>query len=1532
MLGAVAAQAQTDGGSYRALGYAYLSPEPGSQYAPNQTTLFLMRFMTLPPTAVTNLAECIRVTGASSGFHPGTTKIASDNQTVIFNALSGFDQNELVTVSLAPQVDLSTNTAIAPYQYQFMINGALTNTGTITARGDHPPNATKAMAFDDNFSTEWQDLIVPNGSANSSWIQYVYPGSAMHVVNCYALTSANDNPAGDPGSWQLYGVDAGANLHLLDTESNQSFSYRLQPKAYAFTNTTAYRGYRLLITRVNNPAAATSVQLAELELIPATGSLLWECWLGIPGSAVSNLTSNAAYPGYPSLSDPLPSFNGPVNWAQNYGARVRGYITAPNTGAYQFWIASDDNSELWFSTNASPANARLIASVPGFTSAQAWTVYASQQSTPFNLQAGQQYYIEARHKQGGGGDNLAVGWAMPGQSLSAPSEVIPGEVLSPAPPLAVAPEIVVQPQSVSAVAGATAQISATVLGPLPLAYQWQLNSVNLLNDASFSGVNSNILTILNVAQADAGSYRLIVTNSFGSATSSNAVLSIETPSLVGEWLGGAANLADVSGYSAPGTHDGYIVGASHYRFTNDVPSGKTGQSLVFYNGDTGLAISNSSTLDARYVNTFDNPINNAFSVTCWAKGFPGQWSPWVSKFGETEAGWQLRDDGSVSNGQTYSCFTVRNGGVGANSLGTDVYGNPDDMATRSIASDDGNWHLYAGIFSAATGLRSLYVDGVLAAQETGNAAYTLAAAEHLCIGAKDSPPGNSITNFSSIEIFDVRIYNYPLSQSDIAKYYGQLPAVVNGQPQPLAAFTNTTKQLSVAAGGTLPIEYQWQLNGVSLANNANYSGVNSNILTITGVTPGDAGEYSVIVWNQYGTNVSSNALVSIVYPSVVGEWFNGDTNLNDISGYTPTNTHDGFAVTSAGPGGTYAFTTNVPPYRLGQSLSLGGTTAIAITNSATTDGAYTNTYDAGISGAFSVAFWANGVGPGGANWVQWVSKDGYNNDGTYDSGGWSIGIEAWSQYLNFSMNGIDAGGISYPGNIGDGLWGNGILESPPYPVHTGWHHYAGTYNAATGIRCTYYDGALVAYQAGDAPYNLAPAEHLIIGGQQQSIGYDGFETSSIYDVRIYNYAISSNDVQQLLAIPAGTPAQITQQPAAAITTVCEGVNVQIAAVSGGSPTITNQWQFNGTPLVDGPYLGAIISGSATSVLTIADVTTNNQGVYTFATSNAFGGTASAGTTLTVGVLPIATVPTTNLVGAWLTGAATLADTSGYSPMGAHDASVQSGTTYWTSDVPPIAPAGASSLYFKNAGLIVSNSSTLAKGYVNTFDDIINTNGMTVTCWAKGYPGGWNPWVSKYGENGHGWQLRVNAANPEQPTWTIRGTGGNEDMNESGSTSDVFWHFYAGTYSPVTSNRLLYVDGLMVVSQTGQGPLSGSPTSFLMIGAKDSGGDAFGNYFTGEIYGVQIFDAELTTNQIGDLMTQEPPLAPSVPVFNLTNNVQVIPGAGGSKVGGEFVISWSTGSLWESTNLATSWIHLTNATSPYTNIIGGANEYFKLSNP
>jgi hypothetical protein len=431
ILGAVVARAQSGGTAYRGLGYLYLSPIPGAQYCSPQTCFVLVRFATVPPTAVTNLAQFIQVNGASSGPHLGTARIASDNRTVIFYMPSGFTPNEIVTVSLTPKVDLTTNSAIPPYQYQFMVSGAFPSPGTITARGDNPPNATMAMAFDNNPNTEWQDLVVPNGTANFSWIQYVYPGTAMHVVNSYSITSANDNPAGDPSNWQLYGVDVNTNLILLDTQTNQTFSNRLQTQTYTITNTSAYRGYRLQVTRVNNPATAASVQLAELAFNNATGSVLWEYWLNISGTAVANLTNSPNFPNNPSGSALLPSFVAPVNWGVNYGSRVRGFITAPLTGSYVFWIASDDNGELWLSTNASPTNATLIASVPGWTNPQIWNVYSSQKSASVNLIAGQKYYIEARHQQGSGGDNLAVGWAMPGQATTAPSEVIPGEVLSP---------------------------------------------------------------------------------------------------------------------------------------------------------------------------------------------------------------------------------------------------------------------------------------------------------------------------------------------------------------------------------------------------------------------------------------------------------------------------------------------------------------------------------------------------------------------------------------------------------------------------------------------------------------------------------------------------------------------------------------------------------------------------------------------------------------------------------------------------------------------------------------------------------------------------------------------------------------------------------------------------------------------------------------------------------------------------------------------------------------------------------------------
>jgi len=101
--------------------------------------------------------------------------------------------------------------------------------------------------------------------------------------------------------------------------------------------------------------------------IGQTGSILREYWAGISGATVASLTGNANFPNNPSATGYVTIFEGPMNFSDNYGTRIRGFVHPPVTGKYTFWIASDDNGELWLSTDDKQSRKRLIASVPGFT-------------------------------------------------------------------------------------------------------------------------------------------------------------------------------------------------------------------------------------------------------------------------------------------------------------------------------------------------------------------------------------------------------------------------------------------------------------------------------------------------------------------------------------------------------------------------------------------------------------------------------------------------------------------------------------------------------------------------------------------------------------------------------------------------------------------------------------------------------------------------------------------------------------------------------------------------------------------------------------------------------------------------------------------------------------------------------------------------------------------------------------------------------------------------------------------------------------
>ncbi|MFD0672790.1 fibronectin type III domain-containing protein [Cohnella sp. GCM10027633] len=153
------------------------------------------------------------------------------------------------------------------------------------------------------------------------------------------------------------------------------------------------------------------------------GSVIREYWTGISGTSVGDIPTGTS----PSGTATLTSLEGPTNWADNYGDRIRGYITPTTSGTYTFYIAADDASQLWLSTNNSPSNKAQIASTYEYTGVREWNKHTTQQSGAITLTAGQPYYFEILHKEGGGGDNLAVGWTGPGISTIT---VIGGSYLS----------------------------------------------------------------------------------------------------------------------------------------------------------------------------------------------------------------------------------------------------------------------------------------------------------------------------------------------------------------------------------------------------------------------------------------------------------------------------------------------------------------------------------------------------------------------------------------------------------------------------------------------------------------------------------------------------------------------------------------------------------------------------------------------------------------------------------------------------------------------------------------------------------------------------------------------------------------------------------------------------------------------------------------------------------------------------------------------------------------------------------------------
>lgn len=163
--------------------------------------------------------------------------------------------------------------------------------GSVSAQyNDSPTNETIVKLVDNQSSTKYLTFH------NAAWVQYQV--SQPYVVTKVAITSANDFAERDPKNWTLQGSNDGTTWNTINTQSNQTFTARLQRREFTFTNTTAYSRYRLNMTNVSG----TVLQLAELEIY---GSLPVVDITNLPGeiTAQYDYTQSAANEGLDKLID-----------------------------------------------------------------------------------------------------------------------------------------------------------------------------------------------------------------------------------------------------------------------------------------------------------------------------------------------------------------------------------------------------------------------------------------------------------------------------------------------------------------------------------------------------------------------------------------------------------------------------------------------------------------------------------------------------------------------------------------------------------------------------------------------------------------------------------------------------------------------------------------------------------------------------------------------------------------------------------------------------------------------------------------------------------------------------------------------------------------------------------------------------------------------------------------------------------------------------------------------------------------------------
>jgi hypothetical protein len=477
------------------------------------------------------------------------------------------------------------------------------------------------------------------------------------------------------------------------------------------------------------------------------------------------------------------------------------------------------------------------------------------------------------------------------------------------------PGLVSQPVSQTVYAGQAATFTASATGTLPLSYQWRF-----MDDAIF-GQTGSTLTLPKVTADQAGNYSVVITNPLGSVTSSNAVLTVlpipdcaPPPSGLVGWWRGEGNLAD----SVYGNNGSMISGPAFRPGAVKSWGGQGHVGRVYYGGGESLRTQG-----------FESPAAGLWPPP----GYSGSGSPFEGPtFVPGEVGEAFDFDG------VKTAVTVpASANLAVQSLTVEGWIYPTDLSMPRPIVEYGTTgqasplHLWMNVIGVATAPGALYADirgavlihvsspaGAIPANQWSHVALTYDDSTHAAVlycngvnvgGSSALVPLNLQTlipvnigyrRADSGDVWagrrfagrldEISIYNRALSVAEIQAIYHAgvagkcrtLPPAIGTQPVSMKAYKGQTVTLTVAAGGEQPLSYQWRMNGAPLA------GRTGSELVLTDVQAAQAGKYSVVIANAFGSVTSSNAVLAVqplpdwAQPSAsLISWWRGEGDATD---------------------------------------------------------------------------------------------------------------------------------------------------------------------------------------------------------------------------------------------------------------------------------------------------------------------------------------------------------------------------------------------------------------------------------------------------------------------------------------------------------------------------------------------------------------------------------------------------------------------------------------------------------------------------